>query len=87
MIVTDACGTNTVTFAADGSFDKTFNTKNSGIQSLVTIEEIEALFVRSIPSSCPYVSFEILNSAGVTLPSSDALYTRLNLASRSTSAL
>jgi len=33
------------------------------------------------------VTFEILNSAGVTLPSSDALYTRLNLAARSTSAL
>jgi len=87
MTVSNDCGPQTVALAAAGSFDKTFNTKNSGLQSLVTVEEIEALFVLGETSICPFVSFEILNSAGVTLPSSDALYTRLNLASRSTSAL
>jgi len=80
--VYDNCGQNPQTVTPTAGTASLNFAKNLGLQSLLTVAELNALFTLGNTEQCLLETFEVLASDGSTIASSNDLYTRLNLANR-----
>ena len=88
--LTVVCGalSQELTLESTGSHEvEVLKNQNPVIVSLLDEATLQSLFVRTVTTRCPILSFELQTSAGAALASGDSLYSLLDVANRVTNLI